>query len=62
VPRSAAPHFEREFFRAAAMFLFSRLQCEERPRFEAGLGEIDARLELRAIVREWGDANAKDRQ
>jgi hypothetical protein len=59
--RSAAPHFEREFFRTAAMFLFSRLECSERPRFEAGLGEIDARLELRAIVRKWKDANAKNR-
>jgi hypothetical protein len=56
------PTFEREFFRTASLFLFARLQCEQRPRFEAGLGEIDARLELRAIVREWRDDLAKNRK
>jgi hypothetical protein len=56
------PTFERDFFRTAAMFLFSRLECVERPRFESGLGELDARAELRAILGEWRHAHAKNRQ
>jgi hypothetical protein len=41
------------------MFLAARLECVARPRLEAGLGEIDATMELRAILKEWRQARAE---